>query len=178
MMIVTGERETILERARAGDRAACEALLRPLAPALQAMARARLAHDHDAQDVVQETLARAIAGLGAYRPDASFEKWVFTIAVNAIRDLARRRRTREERAPEPPDRASLDPAEAVGRAESVERILAAMRRLDPGERAPLLLHLVHGLPQIEVAELLDLSVEHLRVRYFRAIRKIRGFLKE
>lgn len=150
--------------------------LRRLYPALLALARARSANEADAQDAAQETAMRALRTQDGYRPEAPVERWIFTIEANVLRDMARRARTRRERAPEAAEPPVLDPAGAIEKAEDVGRIAQAIRRLDASESAPLLLHLVHGLPQAEVAGLLEISVEHLRVRLYRTIRKIRRAL--
>lgn len=146
------------------------AALQRLSPAVFAIARARLRAEHDAQDAVQETSMRALRGTPT---DAPLDRWILAIAANVVRDMLRRGRTRRELAPPPPEPVELDPAGAIERAEDLDRVFACLRSLDPAESAPLLLHLVHGLPQAEVAGLLDLPLEHLRVRLFRTIRKIR-----
>jgi RNA polymerase sigma-70 factor (ECF subfamily) len=154
-----------------------EELLR-LRPSLLALARARLHHFHDAQDAVQETCLRVLRSAAAWRPDAPFAHWVFTIAANVIRDMARHRQVRREAPLPPPEEALLPASEALERGDDLEQVKRAIETLDPSESAPLLLHLLHGVPQAEIARHLDLPVEHLRVRLFRAIRKVRRALKE
>ncbi len=165
------------EEAAARPGAPGEALLR-LRPSILALARARLASFHDAQDAVQETCLRVLRSQGSWRPDAPFEHWVFTIAANVIRDMARRRQVRREAPLPPPEEAALPPGQALEAADDLERVRRAIEKLEPAESAPLLLYLVHGVPQREIAEHLDIPVEHLRVRVYRAIRKIRRALKE
>lgn len=152
-----------------------EALL-ALRPSILALARARLRRFHDAQDALQETCLRVLRALPTWRPTAPFEHWVFTIAANVIRDALRRRQARPDPTPAPLE--TLGPDEALAQGDDVDRICRAIHDLDPAEAAPLLLHLLHGIPQREIAEHLDIPVEHLRVRFFRAIRKIRRALKE
>ncbi len=154
-----------------------EALLR-LRPSILALARARLRHFHDAQDAVQETCLRVLRSVDEWRPEAPFERWVFTVAANVIRDMARRRQVRRETLLPPPEETLLPAGEALERGDDLERVRRAIETLDPTESAPLVLYLIHGVPQKEIAQHLDLSVEHLRVRLFRAIRKIRRALKE
>ncbi len=153
------------------------AALRRVAPALYALARARLGNEHDAQDAVQEASLRALRAQETYRPGAPLEHWIFRIAANVVKDMARRNRVRREAASHGPNAdLFLEPAKAMEREEDIGRIHRCLGDLDAEERAPLLLHLVHGVPQAEVAELMDLSVEHLRVRLYRTIRKVRRAL--
>lgn len=152
--------------------------LQGMVPALLALARARLRNPGDAEDAVQETLLRALKNLPSYRPEAPFQNWVFTIAVNVIRNFGRDRRVAEEHRPLPAEDVRLDPADALGSAEDLDRLRRAIAKLDPAESGPLMLHYVHGVPQREVAAYLEIPVEHLRVRLFRTIQRIRRALKE
>ena len=165
--------ESFLSETDEKRRADLPAELRRLYPTLMALARVRLRDDHNAQDAVQETVTRALQGWDSYRPEAPIARWVFTIAANVIRDMGRRKRTRKEHPPIAGEATLLDPGGALERTEDVGRILRCMQDLDATDRVPLLLHLVHGLPQKEIADVMDLSVEHLRVRLYRGIRKIR-----
>jgi RNA polymerase sigma-70 factor (ECF subfamily) len=175
MRMVATEPDEALDHTSPGGTG--EALLR-LRPSILALARARLANFHDAQDAVQETCLRVLRGLGSWRPEAPFEHWVFTVAANVLCDMARRRQVRREAPRFAPEETALPPDQALEAADDLERVRRAIERLGPAESAPLLLFLVHGVPQREVAAHLDIPVEHLRVRLYRAIRKIRRALKE
>lgn len=178
MRTVTLEPEETLNPAPPGRPATPEALLR-IRPSILALARARLHSFHDAQDATQETCLRVLRSLPSYRPTAPFEHWVFTIAANVIRDFLRRRQARSENpVPPPPAAETLAPDQALADGDDLDRVRRAIDALDPAESAPLLLHLLHGVPQREIAAHLDIPVEHLRVRLYRSIRKIRRALKE
>ena len=152
--------------------------LQNLSPSLLALARARLKSVHDAQDAVQETCLRVLRSLDSYRPNAPFEHWVFAIAANVVRDMVRRRSVRQEARLPSLEVEALRPDQALEQGDDLARIRRALERLDPEESAPLILHLIHGIPQREIAAHLDIPVEHLRVRFFRAIRKIRRALEK
>jgi DNA-directed RNA polymerase specialized sigma24 family protein len=53
-----------------------------------------------------------------------------------------------------------------------------MALLDATELAPVLLHYAQGVPQKEVAAHLDIPVEHLRVRLYRTILKLRRLVRK
>src|SRR5204862_3982714 len=127
---------------------------------------------------VQETCLRVRRNLESYRPHAPFEHWVFTIAANVIRDMVRRRAIRQEVQLPAPEVDVLRPEQAVEQDDDLARIRRAIESLDPEESAPLILHLIHGVPPRDIAAHLDIPVEHLRVRFFRAIRKIRRALEK
>lgn len=147
-------------------------------PALYGLALARLGNAADAEDAVQEIVVRVLENLASWRPEAPFEHWVFVVAANHVRNLARRRAIRDVRPAPDAAEPEPEPPELLEAAEDVDRIRRALRTLSPDEVAPVLMHYVHGLSQKEVALHLDLSVEHLRVRLFRTIRKIRRSMKE
>jgi RNA polymerase sigma factor (sigma-70 family) len=176
MRLVAVDSEETLDGARHALPAAPGELLERLRPSLLALARARLRSFHDAQDAVQETCLRALRSLDSYRPTAPFDHWVFTIAANVIRDVARRHNLRQETRLPAPDVDVLRPDQALEQDDELARIRRALERLDPEESAPLILHLIHGVPPREIAAHLDIPVEHLRVRFFRAIRKVRRAL--
>jgi RNA polymerase sigma-70 factor (ECF subfamily) len=176
MRLVAVESDETLDGARHALPEAPGELLERLRPSLLAFARARLRSFHDAQDAVQETCLRVLRGIDSWKPSAPFEHWVFTIAANVVRDALRRRNVREAVLPPAPDVDALRPDRAVEQGDDLERIRRALETLDPQESAPLILHLIHGIPPRDIAAHLDIPVEHLRVRFFRAIRKVRRAL--
>src|SRR5271154_796947 len=61
-------------------------------PNLKRFAR-RLTRSEDAvEDLVQETVARALGNLDRYQPTGDLKAWLFTIMKNHVRDLWRKRR--------------------------------------------------------------------------------------
>lgn len=155
-----------------------EQVLRELMPSLSALALARLGRQSDAEDAVQETLTRVIEHLPQYRPEAPFRNWVFTIAANVIRNMIRQKRVAEVSLKSEPPGTPVDPGEPLERAEDLGRLREAMARLEATELAPVLLHYAQGIPQKEVAAHLDIPVEHLRVRLYRTLSKLRQIVRK
>lgn len=112
------------------DRGQAEAHVRRLYPALTAMARARLRNSFDAQDAVQEAATRVLKNLDSYDPTSPFDRWVFAIAANVMRDMARRKRTRQENAPTRDEEILLDPHRALEREEDLDRIRKSISAVD------------------------------------------------
>jgi RNA polymerase sigma-70 factor (ECF subfamily) len=139
------------------------------------MALAWLRNGADAEDAVQETFLRVLQNLHRYRPEAPFEHWVFTIGANVMRAQGRRRRPELPPGLSPP--APPSPQEALERREDLGKVIRAIAALDPDYRAPLVLRLRHGFEQDQIARLLGLSVEHVRVRLHRAVRQIRDLVR-
>lgn len=138
-------------------------------PALRRYARA-LTHDADrADDLVQDSLERAIRKRGLWRPSGSIRSWVFKILLNIHRNELRRQR----RAP-----ASLSleiPAAAEPAAPDVQsgrlalaETARAMQALPLEQREVLLLIAVEQMSYAEAAAVLSIPVGTLMSRLARA----------
>jgi RNA polymerase sigma-70 factor (ECF subfamily) len=143
-----------------------------------------------AEDVAQDVFLKAFQALPGYRGEVPMEHWLARIAVNACYDqLRRQRRGREiavsqiaENVPEFWERlAAPDAADEGGfwRREdarlSAERALAL---LSPADRLVLTLMVLDELSVREVARLTGWSAANVKVRAFRARRRLRRLLAE
>jgi RNA polymerase sigma-70 factor (ECF subfamily) len=147
---------------------------------------------HDAEDLVQETLARAWRGRAEYRGDAGLRTWLRRIATRVCLDALRRQRSRRKLpsalgsdAPEEPvwlvplpddvlGDAAADPAAAYDVRESVSlAFLTAIQLLPPRQRAVLLLRDVLAMRAEEVAEVLETSTPAVNSLLHRARRTMR-----
>src|SRR4051812_18615480 len=118
-----------MTRARAGERAAFDVLVRRHFDAVAAYAGRMLADDERALEVTQETFVRAFRYRESFRPEAgSVRGWIFSIAANRVRDAARRRKDEPESlafAAEPVA-ASEDALAALARGAVREAVLEAL----------------------------------------------------
>jgi len=142
----------------------------------------------DADDIVQETFARALAQPAA-RGERPWRPWLVRVALNLARDELRRRRRRAYKGPwlpEPVDDEELvepahEPAATTGRYELLESVsfafLLALEALTPAQRAVLLLRDVFDYTSAEAAEALDLSEANARVLLHRARRAMAAYDK-
>ena len=133
---------TLLERARAGDPAAIDALFARCLPPLSRWARGRLpqwARDlADTQDVVQEAVVLTFKHLGTFdaRGEGALQAYLRQAVMNRIRDHIRRagRRQAADALDSQVEDGGPSPLEqAVGR-EAVERYEAALARLSATDR--------------------------------------------
>ncbi|RTZ72388.1 MAG: RNA polymerase subunit sigma [Gammaproteobacteria bacterium] len=135
-----------------------------------------LVHDGTvADDLVQETFLRAWKSLDKLQKPEAAKGWLITI-------LRRENARRFERFQ---PRFSAMPVEAVGDSHrdydtSTEAFVLrnAIARLDERYRDPLLLQVIHGYSQKEIAAELGISVAGAGTRLFRARRKLRAMLEE
>jgi RNA polymerase sigma-70 factor (ECF subfamily) len=138
-------------------------------PRLTAVLRAVVGRT-DAEDLVQETYVRASERLDQLRDPDRFEAWLVRIALNEAMSLHRRRRSERHRLRRAPHDVGA-PATDLGLRELVER-------LDPRERAIVVLHYGYGYRMNEIATLLGLSQINVRTLAHRARRRLRDELEE
>ena len=147
----------LVSAAKAGDRAAFEALLTSRLDRTYRTARAILGNEPDARDTVQDAWLSIWRRLPDLRDTGAFDAWVERIVVNACRSRLRQRaRVREiPMAPgfEQPDRSHGSRPEAIAERETVER---AFERLNPDQRAILVLHHLHHQPVVAIAAALGI----------------------
>ena len=148
-----------------------------LLPRLRRFARTLARDPHDADDLVQIAVERALARSEQLRPDSRLSSWMFGILRNAWIDEARAR-GRQNRifAPE-----AL--GENVGDASSEAQadLLAvqdAMARLPDEQRIAIGLVLVEGLSYKEAAEIMGIPVGTLTSRLARGRETLQGLLAD
>ncbi|MBB4774474.1 sigma-70 family RNA polymerase sigma factor [Actinomadura livida] len=169
--------ERLVRAAQEGDADARERLVAEHLPLLYNVVGWALGGHADVDDVVQESVLRALGGLGRLREPARFRSWLISIAMNQVR-----RRWRSQRGRTPMDPESLarvagaedDFAElAVLRLELSEQrreVAEATRWLDADERELLALWWLEAsghLTRKELADGLGVSVPHAAVRVQR-----------
>ena len=127
-----------------------------------------------ARDLVQETFARY---LSRYGRDSEQLGLLFTIARNAGLDALRRRRTSTlpERETADPRR---DPEHQLIDRQEMDRLLAAIRRLDDTDRQLVALLATGTFSYREIGRLLDLSETNVKVRVHRARLKLKALMAE
>jgi RNA polymerase sigma-70 factor (ECF subfamily) len=152
----------LLTRAKAGDQSALEALLARYRPRLLRWAHRRLPHWArdlaETDDLVQDTLVKAIRNLGSFVPDAegSFQNYLRLAVGNAIRDEMRKARRRppiEGLDPLVPSDAPSPLERAVG-SRRLARYETALARLAPEERDAVVARLEFGFTHSELAAVL------------------------
>ncbi|MGW8354497.1 sigma-70 family RNA polymerase sigma factor [Streptomyces wedmorensis] len=167
----------LVEAARAGDAHARDALVRAYLPLVHNVVGRALDGHADTDDIVQETMVRALDGLTGLRDPDRFRSWLVAIAMNGIR---RRWRERQQ-APLPGlDRAAdlADPAGdfteltilRLGLSGQRRDVARATRWLDEDDRELLSLWWLEAageLTRADVAEGLGLSPQHAAVRIQR-----------
>jgi RNA polymerase sigma-70 factor, ECF subfamily len=157
---------------------------------LYRVARGIVHDDAEAEDVVQETYARAFAALGDFRGEASVMTWLTRIALNEARGRLRSRRTMvglnevesAERAGAlivfPTQASASDPEVDAARTQIRALIERAVDDLPEGFRMVFIMRDVQGCSGAETAACLDIKPETVKTRLHRARRLLREALDD
>jgi RNA polymerase sigma factor (sigma-70 family) len=168
----------VVRRFRAGQ---CEALAEIVARHEAALRRLFLMlwdDRHEVDDLCQEVFVRLIEHMPVVLPGDSLRPWLYRIAVNLVRDRARRRNVRRWLAlagwTGEADASGASPGTDVvaERQEAVERLRTEIRRLDRAWREVVVLRDLQGLSPREVGELLGIPVKVVNDRLYRAHRRL------
>ena len=135
----------------------------------------------DGEDVVQDTLARALVSLQELEEQGQemppLRPWLFRIAHNRALDLLRGRAVRLaepiEAASEVADPASPDPVEMLMRQEAVKTAVSRFAELPTVQRSVVILKDVLDESLNEIAALLDLTVDAVKGHLARGRARLR-----
>jgi RNA polymerase sigma-70 factor (ECF subfamily) len=152
----------LLERARAGDRSALDALMARHLPRLRRWASGRLPRwtrdISDTQDLVQETLLQTFKRIDRieWRGEGALQAYLRQAILNRIRDECRRAGRRPSAEPLDSQAADVAPSpleQAIGQ-EAIERYEGALQRLRPDDREAIIARIEMGFTHEELATLL------------------------
>ncbi len=172
----TVEATALVAAARAGDQNAQDALVGEYLPLVYNIVGRALNGSVDVDDVVQETMLRALDSLGALRDPESFRSWLVAIAMNQVRAHWNRQqpaRVAVEEADEVADPGAdfvdltIVRLQLSGQRQETAR---ATRWLEPDDRGLLSLWWLEcagELTRAEIAEALALTPQHTAVRVQR-----------
>jgi RNA polymerase sigma-70 factor (ECF subfamily) len=174
----------LVRRAQAGDQSAYEQLVRIHQPRLLAVIGGIMRRGEDVEDVAQQALMKAYVSLKRFDLRSAFGTWLYKIAVNECWDYFRKKKVRPlvyesslsdeqvrkmEGLPEDRDGAfSHSGIDAARRAELRDLLDRLLVELDERDRAMLVMKEVAGFTVEEIAGVLELNANTVKVRLFRA----------
>ena len=173
----------LVRRAQGEDQEAFEELIRRHQHRVFAVAGGILRRREDVEDIAQQVFVKAYFSLKRFDQRAAFSTWLYKITVNECWDLLRKKKVRplvyesdlsEEQAKqviaaEGKNSGGPDISERLEARQRVERLLEG---LDERDRLMLILKEVEGFAVEEIAQVLDLNANTVKVRLFRARRRI------
>ena len=144
-------------------------------PSLRAFGISLCGNVDRADDLVQETLLRALANIDSFQPGTNMSAWLFTILRNLFRSEYRKRRREVEDADGSYAETLKSQPEQPGRVE-FEEFRAALSKLPDDQREALILVGASGFSYEEAAEICGCAVGTIKSRVNRARTRLSNLL--
>jgi RNA polymerase sigma-70 factor (ECF subfamily) len=151
-----------------------EAMLEAI-PRLRAFALSLSGNGDRADDLVQETLTRAITNIDSFQPGTNMPAWLFTILRNLFLSDYRKRRWEVEDGDGRYTNSLLSLPEQFHRVEFKE-LREALARLQPHQREAIILVGAMGLSYEEAAAICECAIGTIKSRINRARRQLAEYL--
>jgi len=163
--------EDVVAACQRGDRDAFRALFEAYQDRVYSIALRYSGNPAAAMDIAQDTFLKLLSRIGDYRAEASFDSWLYRLVVNSCIDDQRRGRRMAPFLEGLMD-AVCAPAESVLhkllRAETEQRVQAAVAKLAPEQRIVIVLRYTEGLSYDEIAAIAGCSPGTVASRLNRA----------
>ena len=161
---------SLVQSARAGDRAAFGALYARYKPMVHGVLLSYVAYE-DAEDLMQSVFLTAIQRLPGLRNVETFGGWLAAIARNLAMDYHRgHKSSREVREWTERHGGQVNPHDGAG-------ALEAIRQLPEAYRETLMLRLVEGMTGPEIAARTGLTPDSVRVNLCRGMKMLKAQLR-
>lgn len=163
----------------AGDQGAFRVLFERYRPMLTRLTIRYTQSEQLSAEIVQQTFFQLHRARSDFNATKQLRPWVFTIAMNLVRQHYRRRSRRPEQSLQSEHVGAVEPKELpMEKALRVQGLRDALAALPAGQRQVVVLHWFDEKPFSEVAQVLGLSEGATRVRAHRAYARLREILAQ
>jgi RNA polymerase sigma-70 factor (ECF subfamily) len=177
------KQKALVRRAQDGDVSAYEELVRIHQHRVLAVVGGILRGSEDVEDVAQQALAKAYFSIRRFDLRSAFGTWLYKIAVNECWDYLRKKKVRRlvyesdmseeqvrklESMPEHDYGGALHREDAGRRVEQRQLVERLLGELEEKDQLMLVMKEVEGFSVEEIGEILELNVNTVKVRLFRA----------
>ena len=140
----------------------------------------------DAEDLLQEIFIRVLNSLGSFRQESNLNTWIYKIATNAIIDKQKNKRYSFNKA-----HAEIEPNsihfnnnqfavtidKQIEKEEMFDCIRQFINELTDKNRIVFVLNQYEGLTNSEIADILEISIDSVKIRLHRAKESLKASLK-
>lgn len=169
----------LIEKAKSGDKFALNTLLTENYEILKGYSIKMTGNPYKAQDIIQETMLKAILKLDKFVPKAKFSTWLIKIATNIYRDDLRKNKFLSLDPPDTYDEKSTEnPEDESIRNLEYKEVMEVLQTLPYQKRACFILKHYYGYEYEEIAKILSCPVGTVRSRLHYAIRHITSELEK
>jgi RNA polymerase sigma-70 factor (ECF subfamily) len=183
-LTVEGSEDKLIIRAREGDPAAWEVLVRTYQEHIFRLAYLTLQDPAEAEDVAQETFLRAFMALDRFELGRPVRPWLTRIAINLARNRRRSlgrywKQLRGVLANEPqPERDNAGLEDRFQARWTADTLRSAMQRLGQDKREAVYLRFFLAMPEAEMAEALNVRPGTIKSRLHRAMIDLRRLIED
>lgn len=181
--VASADDRELVRRAQREDKEAFEELIRRHQHRVFAVAGGILKRREDIEDIAQQVFVKAYFSLKRFDQRAAFSTWLYKITMNECWDLLRKKKVRplvyesdlsEEQAKQVISSAEKgkDQPDVSDRLEARQRVERLLDGLEERDRLMLILKEVEGFSIDEIAAVLELNANTVKVRLFRARRRV------
>jgi RNA polymerase sigma-70 factor (ECF subfamily) len=174
-----------INQAQQGDNDAFTSLVEAYQKPVYNLCYRMLGEPEAAEDAAQDTFLKAYQNLARYDRERSFATWLLSIAAHHCIDKLRRRRFTsfsidddEDRQMEIPDQSAPNPETEAEKKQMREHLHGLLQKLEPIDRAAVVMRYWNDASEMEIAETLKLSVPAVKSRLHRARRALAGMWKD
>ncbi len=179
----------LVRRTLAGDKKAFDELVLRYQRSAIAVSFRLLGKTDDALEVVQDSFLKAYKSLDSLQKPEAFAGWLMRIVSNLSLNFRRGRKTRQslplddffdssqDRDPQAGGD-SVDPLRVAAGKELGERLQQALDQLPEKQKSAILLFTIEQMPQKQVAEALECSVESVKWHVFQGRKRLKEMLKD
>src|SRR5918993_685744 len=188
---------TLVQRVLAGQRPAFDELIRRYQRQAVAVSYRLLGNSQDSLEVTQDAFLKAFTSLATLQKPEAFGGWLMRIVSNLSLNYRRSRKTRSSQLPlddllgattsEQTDSTgatsewmarSGDPVRRLESEEMGRKLKEALAQLPEKQRLAIVMFTIDEMPQKDVAEALNCSVEAVKWHVFQGRKKLKEMLKE
>jgi len=171
------DEQELVDRARAGERAAFARLIEGRYNFLFRLAWRWTGNRADAEDVAQEVCVRLARAIQSFRGEASFSTFLHALTLNAVRDWGRRRARQQRIADAVLTFAAIDTAgQAAPDADPAGQLWEAVRGLPEKQRDAVLLVHGEGLSHADAGAAMGCSEKTVSWHIHEARKRLRRML--
>jgi RNA polymerase sigma-70 factor (ECF subfamily) len=137
----------------------------------------RLTGNHDAEDITQEVFEKISRGLESFKGESKLSTWIYRVATNTAIDRLKSpviKRTSDEHTKEAEDKSIWTDSKKTPvdqqliRKEMSECVTEYIDKLSPDYKTVIILSEIEGFKNREIADILQLSIETVKIRLHRA----------
>jgi len=178
----TDEDNKIIAQILSGDQQAYARLVNKYKGPVYNLVYRMTGHHQETDDLAQEIFIRTYASLKNYDINRHFFSWLYSIALNVLRNYQKKRKSIQIAAEESnfQNRKVVDPHNPevmVDRMEQSRQLAVKIQSLPDRQREAIILRYFQDLAFKDIAKILDISVSTAKMRVYRGLDKLADLLK-